>query len=135
MTKWQNKHHFFEHKNKNKFIHYFSYIKTLLMDNSWDINIYILALITIYPHVICHVITLLPIIYKKSLYLLCSTPAKACKNVDIAGSELYTWNGCEQRRGNVSWGKGSLVHANGMTILGKSEICTWHGHLALTKGR
>ena len=53
-----------------------------------------------------------------------STPAKACENVDMAGSRPYTWNGCEQRRENVGWGKGSLVRANSMTILEKSEICT-----------
>ena len=41
MAKWQNKHHSFEHKNKHKFIHYFFYIKTLPVANSWDIYIYI----------------------------------------------------------------------------------------------
>ena len=30
-----------------------------------------------------------------------STPAKACENADMAKFEPYTWNGCEQRRGNV----------------------------------
>ena len=40
-----------------------------------------------------------------------------------------------KKRGNVGWGKGSLVHANGVTISGKSEICIWHGHPVLTKRR
>ena len=56
--------------------------------------------------------------------LMYSTPAKACENADMARSRLYTWNGHEQRRENIGWGKGSLVCANGVTILEKSEICT-----------
>ena len=53
-----------------------------------------------------------------------STFAKTCENADMAGFRPYTWNGCVQRRENVVWGKRSLVHANGVTILGTSEICT-----------
>ena len=56
--------------------------------------------------------------------LMYRTPTKACENVDMAGSRPYTRNGCEQRRENVGWGKGSLVRANSVTILEKSEICT-----------
>ena len=67
--------------------------------------------------------------------MLYSTLAKACESADMAGSEPYTWNGCELMRGNVGWSKGFLVHTNGMTIMGKSEICSWHGHPALIKGR
>ena len=63
-----------------------------------------------------------------------STLAKACESADMAESEPYTWNGCELMRGNVGWSKGFLVHTNGMTIMGKSEICSWHGHPALIKG-
>ena len=53
-----------------------------------------------------------------------NTPTKACENADMAKSKPYTWNGCEQRIGNVGWGKRCLVNANNVTILGKSEICT-----------
>ena len=73
-----------------------------------------------------------PLIVRGLMY---STPAKACENANMARSRPYMWNGYEQRRGNVGWSKGSLVHANGMIILGKSEVCTWNGHLTLIKGR
>ena len=56
---------------------------------------------------------------------------KACENADVARAEPYMWNNCEQRKGNVGWRRGSLTLANGVTILGKSEICIWHGHPAL----
>ena len=35
------KHQWFEHMNKHKFIHYFFYIKILLVANYWNIYIYI----------------------------------------------------------------------------------------------
>jgi len=58
---------------------------------------------------------------------LYNTVVKACESADMAGSKHYMWSGCEQWRGNVGSSKGSLVRAKGMTILGKSEICTKHG--------
>ena len=48
-----------------------------------------------------------------------STPAKAWESVDVAESGPYTWNGCEQRRGNVGYKISSLGSAKGMTALGK----------------
>ena len=57
------------------------------------------------------------------IYILYITPIKAWRNVDLAGSILYTWNDCEQEKMNVDWEKRSLVYANGVTILGKSKIC------------
>ena len=59
--------------------------------------------------------------FNQGLY---STLVKACENVGMAGFRPYMWNGCEQRRGNIGREKLSLVCANDMTILGKSEICT-----------
>ena len=55
------------------------------------------------------------------IYIYCIAHQPTC---GMTGSGLYTWNDYEQRRGNVGRGKGSLVRANGVTILGKSEICT-----------
>ena len=55
----------------------------------------------------------------------------ACVNVDVTGSRPYTWANCEKGKGDVGWKRGSLARANGITILGKSEICTWHGHPTL----
>ena len=56
--------------------------------------------------------------------ILVQTPAKACVNADVVESEPYTWASCEERKGKVGWKKGSLARANGVIILGKSEICT-----------
>ena len=61
------------------------------------------------------------------------TTTKARENAGMAGSRPYMWNRCVQRKGNVGWRRGSLAHANGVTTLGKSEICTWHGHPTLAQ--
>ena len=46
-----------------------------------------------------------------------NTPAKAWESVDVAGSGLYTWSGCEQRRGNIGYKISSLARAKGVTAL------------------
>ena len=38
---------------------------------------------------------------KKNEYNLYIKLAKACENVDVVGFRPYTWNNCEQRKGNV----------------------------------
>jgi len=48
-----------------------------------------------------------------------STLVKACENANMARSGPYAWNGYERRRGIVGWGKGSLFHANSVTIMGR----------------
>ena len=42
---------------------------------------------------------------KKNVY---STPAKAWESADVARSEPYTWNGCEQWKGK-RWLQGSIL--------------------------
>ena len=61
------------------------------------------------------------------------TLAKACESAVVARSRSYTWASCEKRKGSVSWRRESLARANDVTTLGKREICTWHGHLALAQ--
>ena len=56
---------------------------------------------------------------ESSIVYMYSTPAKAWESVDVAESRPYTWNGCEQRRGNVGYKISSLGRAKGMTALGK----------------
>ena len=46
-----------------------------------------------------------------------NTPAKARESVDVARSGLYTWSGCEQRRGNIGYKISSLARAKGVTAL------------------
>ena len=59
------------------------------------------------------------------------TPAKACVNANVIESEPYMWASYDEGKGDVGWKRGSLARANGVNILGKSEICTWCGHLTL----
>ena len=42
--------------------------------------------------------------------MLYSTLAKAWENVNMAGSELYTWSGCEQRK-RKRWLQSSILNS------------------------